>query len=264
MNTSLLTQLSPPDSARRWIGLSAILGAVLAMAELPLYFVVPSCPAAECGVDTGSLMPDEVILVRTLCNFLALTMFLVFMSGVRFVIGRADARYEWFGALAGTAGVAWTIVDMVAKGLEGGTAIRTVAWIDPTRSVPTYLLYGSISHLLLLVFALAFGFGVLRSGALPRWVGWTAFVIAALHLAAVPSMFAGYDSSQFYAANGWGAVASFNGTTALWLAAVGIAVLARKAPSAAESSPAAASATGPRPDTASRPDPAATPSLDLA
>ncbi|MFB7873734.1 hypothetical protein ACFC06_00675 [Nocardia sp. NPDC056064] len=69
---------------------------------------------------------------------------------------------------------------MVAKGLEGGTTIRAVAEIDPTRTVPTSLLYGAISHLLLL----AFGY-------------------AALHLAGLPAMFSGYDSSQFYAANGW-------------------------------------------------------------
>jgi hypothetical protein len=113
------------------------------MAELPLYFIVPSCNPPRCGVDTGSLMPDSLILTRTLFNFLALSLFLVFMTGIRPLIARADARYEWFAAVAGTAGIAWTVFDMVAKGLEGGTAIKTTAWIDPTRTVPTYLLYGT-------------------------------------------------------------------------------------------------------------------------
>ena len=230
MNTSLHTQIILPAAARRWIGFSAIAGAVFAMAELPLYFVVPACDAATCGVDTGSPMPDGLILARTLFNFIALTLFLVFMTGVRPLIARADPRYEWFGALAGTAGIAWTVVDMVAKGLEGGSAIRASAWIDPTRVVPTYLLYGSISHLMLFVFGVAFGYAVLRSGALPRWVGWSSFAIAALHLAGVPSMFFGYNSSEFYAANGWGAVAMFNGIAAIWLAAVGVAVLVATRP----------------------------------
>jgi hypothetical protein len=195
------------------------------MAELPLYFVVPACDAAVCGVETGSLMPDWLILTRSLFNFLALTLFLVFMAGVRHLIARADARHEWFGALAGTAGLAWVIVDMVAKGLEGSSAIKATEWIDPTRTVPTYLLYGSISHLLLTVFGLALGYAVLQTSALPRWVGWSSFGIAALHLAAVPSMFFGFNSSEFYASNGWGAVAMFNGTAAIWLAAVGVATL---------------------------------------
>lgn len=228
MNTSLDTQFLLPKTAQRWIGGAAVVGGVFAIAELPLYFVVPACNS--CSVDTGSLMPDGLILTRTLFNFLALTAFLVFMSGVRFVIGRADARFAWFGAVAGTAGVAWTIVDMVAKGLEGSSAIQTAELIDPTRTVPTYLLYGSISHLLLAVFGVAFGYAVLRTRALAPWVGWSAFAIALLHLAGVPSMFFGYNSSEFYASNGWGAVAMFNGVAALWLAVVGIAVLRSKAP----------------------------------
>jgi hypothetical protein len=218
-------------TAQRWIGGAAIVGGIFAIAELPLYFVVPACDT--CGVETGSLMPDGLILTRTLFNFLALAAFLVFMSGTRFLIGRADARYEWFGAVAGTAGVAWTVVDMVAKGLEGSSAIQSVELIDPTRTVPTYLLYGSISHLLLAVFGVAFGYAVLRTRALAPWVGWSAFGIAALHLAGVPSMFFGYNSSEFYASNGWGAVAMFNGIAAIWLAVVGVAVLRRKAPAVA-------------------------------
>ncbi|MCP2323954.1 hypothetical protein HDA40_002461 [Hamadaea flava] len=233
MNTSSLTQIQYPGGARRWVGLAAIAGAVFAMAELPLYFVVPACDPAVCGVETGSPMSDGLILTRTLFNFLALTLFLVFMTGVRFLITRADARYEWFGAVAGTAGVAWTIIDMAAKGLEGGSAIKTTELIDPTRTVPTYLLYGAITHLMLVVFGLAFGYAVLRSRALAPWVGWSSFAIAALHLAAVPSMYFGFNSSEFYAANGWGAVAMFNGTAAIWLAAVGAATLRNRTPAPA-------------------------------
>ncbi|NUT21372.1 MAG: hypothetical protein HOV77_19535 [Hamadaea sp.] len=229
MNTSSLTHIHLPGAARRWIGLAAVLGAVFAMAELPLYFVVPACDPPACSVETGSLMSDDLILTRTLFNFLALAMFLIFMTGVRFLITRADARYEWFGAVAGTAGVAWTILDMTAKGIEGGTAIKTAELIDPTRTVPTYLLYGTISHLMLVIFGVAFGYAVLRSRALAPWVGWSSFGIAALHLAAVPSMFFGFNSSQFYAANGWGAVAMFNGIAAIWLAAVGVATLRNRA-----------------------------------
>ncbi|MFI7424958.1 hypothetical protein [Nonomuraea sp. NPDC049684] len=228
MNTSLLTQIQLPHTARRWIGVAAILGAVFAMAELPLYFVVPACDPPACSVETGALMPDWLILTRTLFNFCALTLFLVFMSGVRSLITRADARYEWFGAVAGTAGVAWTIIDMVAKGIEGSSAIKAVEEIDPTRTVPTYLLYGSMSHLMLVVFGVAFGYAVLRTGALSRWVGWSSFGIAALHLAGVPSMFFGFNSSEFYASNGWGAVAMFNGIAAIWVAAVGVAALRKR------------------------------------
>jgi hypothetical protein len=230
MNTSLLTQFIPQRTAQRWIGGAAVVGGIAAMAELPIYFATPACDVNVCGPETGALMPDGLILTRTLFSFVALVSMLVFMSGVRYVIARADARYEWFGALAGTAGVAWTVIDLVAKGIEGSSAIKAEEWIDPTRSVPTYLLYGSITHLLLMVFGLAFGYAVLRTGALRRWVAWSAFTVAAVQLLLVPSMFFGFNSYEFYAANGWGSVATFNGLTVLWLACVGVAVFRSKTP----------------------------------
>lgn len=233
MNTSLHTQLATATIAQRWIGGAAVVGGAVAMLELPIYFATPACDVNVCGPETGALMPDWLILTRTLFSFVALTSILIFMSGVRYVIARADARYEWLGAVAGTAGVAWTVVDLVAKGLEGSSAIMADEWIDPTRSVPTYLLYGSITHLLLMVFGLAFGYAVLRTGALRRWAAWSAFAVAVVQLALVPSMFFGFNSYEFYAANGWGSVATFNGLTVLWLALVGVAVFRSKAPDVA-------------------------------
>ena len=231
MNTSLHTQISSDKTTQRWIGGAAVIGGIAAMAELPIYFAAPACDVDVCGPETGALMPDWLILTRTLLSFVALISLLVFMSGVRHVIARADARYEWFGTVAGTAGVAWTIVDLVAKGIEGSSAIKADEWIDPTRSVPTYLLYGSITHLLLMVFGVAFGYAVLRTGALRPWVAWSAFLVAGVQLLLVPSMFFGFNSYEFYAANGWGSVATFNGLTVLWLAVVGVAVFRSKVPS---------------------------------
>jgi len=230
MNSASHTQIQSTDAVRRWIGWAAVIGGIFAVVELPLYFAVPACPVDECGVDTGALMPDWLILTRTLLSFFALVSLLVFMSGVRFLIAPRAPQLEWFAVVAGTTGAAWTIVDLVAKGLEGGSAILADEWIDPTRSVPTYLLYGAITHLLLLVFNVAFGYAVLRSGALPRWVAWSSFAFAALHVAGVPSMFLGHNSYDFYAANGWGAVATFNGISVIWLAIVGIAVLRTRRP----------------------------------
>ncbi|MBD3940911.1 hypothetical protein IF188_04235 [Microbacterium sp. NEAU-LLC] len=215
-------------TTRRWIGAAAVVGGFLPLIEIPLYFATPACDVNVCGPETGALMPDWLILTRTVFSFVALISLLVFMSGVRHLVARTDSRYEWFGTVAGTVGAAWTIVDLVAKGLEGSTAIRESEWIDPTRIVPTYLLYGSITHLLLMVFGIAFGYVVLRTGMLRRWVAWTAFGVAVLQLLLVPSMFFGFNSYDFYAANGWGSVATFNGLTVLWLAFVGIAILRNK------------------------------------
>ncbi|MFI6166601.1 hypothetical protein ACIBCN_07420 [Nocardia sp. NPDC051052] len=118
--------------------------------------------------------------------------------------------------------------------LEVGATIAAPDPIDPTIAVTgTYLLYGSLSKLLIALFLTAFGVAIAGTALLPRWTRWTAFALAAIHLAFVPSMFCGNDPANFYAANGWGTTATTGGLTILWLLAVSVALL--RAPT--ESSP---------------------------
>ena len=74
----------------------------------------------------------------------------------------------------------------------------------------------------------AAGYAILRSGALSRWAGRSAYLLAAINLAFVPSLFFGDDAAQFYSAVGWGTAASA-ATLLYWALAVGIALLRRSA-----------------------------------
>jgi hypothetical protein len=63
---------------------------------------------------------------------------------------------------------------------------------------------------------------------LPRWVAWSAYIVAACNVAFVPSLFFGVDVTKFYSAHGWGNSAFVGGFLGYWILAVGIVSLARR------------------------------------
>lgn len=73
----------------------------------------------------------------------------------------------------------------------------------------------------------AAGYAILRTNALPRWAGQSAYLLALVNLAFVPSLYFGIDPSRFYSALGWGNTALTAGLITYWSAAVGIAAMVR-------------------------------------
>ncbi|MFE7798194.1 hypothetical protein [Nocardia sp. NPDC057440] len=196
------------DAIRRTTGIAGLVAAVLTLIELPLYFVYDGAP------------PDSNVLTRSMFGLTGLTLLVAFMSGLGYLLKQTD--YAWAGSVAATAGLMWLTVAFVSMGLEVGAVIEAPEPIDPTITVSgTYILYGTISRLLETLFFATFGFVVLRTALLPRWVGWSALVLALINIAFVPSLFFGNTPADFYAANGWGTTATVGGLTMLWILAVG-------------------------------------------
>ncbi|MGW8378874.1 hypothetical protein [Streptomyces sp. ODS28] len=208
--------------ARRLTGLAGIAAAAALIVEVPLYFLYSGPP------------PDANVLVRLLLGILALVCVLVFVTVLRELVRRVSPAYEWAGSIAFTAGLVYATITLVSSGLEAGAVIAADHRIDPTIAVSgTYILYGTISRLLLALFLTAVGFLVFRTRLLPRWTGRSAFVLAGINLAFVPSLFFGNTPAHFYAANGWGTTALMGALFSYWLLAVGISAYrsaARTAP----------------------------------
>jgi hypothetical protein len=80
------------------------------------------------------------------------------------------------------------------------------------------------------VMLFAAGYAVLRSAALPRWVGWLAHLVALINLAFVPSLFFGRDVAKFYSAHGWGNSALAGCLIGYWILAAGIFLLRKRRP----------------------------------
>ncbi|MGW6421107.1 hypothetical protein ACWF82_00375 [Nocardia sp. NPDC055053] len=200
------------STVQRITGAAAIAGATCTLIELPLYFVYAGPP------------PDANVLTRSLFGLVGITLFVVFMSGVAYVVKRRDPEREWFGSVAATAGTAWLTVVAVSMGLEVGAVIAAPEPIDPTITVTgTYILYGTVSRLLEGLFLVAFAVAAAR--LLPRWCIVTSWLLAGVNFAFVPSLFFGNIPANFYAANGWGTTATVGGLTMLWLFAIGTALV---------------------------------------
>jgi hypothetical protein len=197
--------------ARRLTGLAGIAAAAALIIEVPLYFVYSGPP------------PDANVLTRLLLGIFALAFLIVFVTAFRELVKRVNPAYEWVGSMAFATGLVYATVTLVSSGLEAGAVIAADRSIDPTITVSgTYILYGSISKVLLALFLTAVGFGISRTNLLPRWTGISAYVLAGANLVFVPSLFFGNDPADFYAANGWGTTASLGAILSYWLLALGI------------------------------------------
>ncbi|MET7621548.1 hypothetical protein [Streptomyces sp. NPDC005408] len=197
--------------ARRLAGIAGITTAAALILEVPLYFVYSGPP------------PDSNVLARLLIGIVALAFLVVFVTAFRELVKRVSPAYEWAGSMAFAAGLVYTSITLVSSGLEAGAVIAADHPIDPTITVSgTYILYGSISRLMLAFFLTAVGYVISRTNLLPRWTSRSAYVLAGINLAFVPSLFFGNTPANFYAANGWGTTALMGAILSYWLLALGI------------------------------------------
>ncbi|MBV2357073.1 hypothetical protein KUM39_22310 [Streptomyces sp. J2-1] len=198
-------------AARRLTGRAGVAAALGLILEVPLYFVYSGPP------------PDTNVLARLLIGILALGALMVFVTGFRELVGSAAPEAGTAGTLALVAGLAYTVVTLVSSGLEAGAVIAADHPIDPTITVSgTYILYGTVSRMLLGMFLACFAYAVARAGLLPRWAHRTAYALAAVNFAFMPSLFFGNTPAHFYAANGWGTTALMGAVLSYWLLAVGV------------------------------------------
>ncbi|MFJ8007342.1 hypothetical protein [Streptomyces fagopyri] len=198
---------------RRLTGLAGIATAIAFIVEVPLYFIYSGPP------------PDSNVLARLLIGILALAFMIVFATAFRELVKVTNPAHEWVGTLGFAFGLVYSTITLVSSGLEAGAVIAADHPIDPTITVSgTYVLYGTIGRLMLALFLTAVGFAISRTDLLPPWTGRSAFVLAAVNLIFVPSLFFGNTPEHLYAANGWGTTALMGAIFSYWMLAVGISI----------------------------------------
>ncbi len=137
-----------------------------------------------------------------------------------------------------SAGLLWVAMVFVPQSMEAGAAISVDDDIDTTTEGPfgaaQYLMQGTISRLLMVLFLVALAIAVLRFGLLRRWVGYSAVVLALINLAFVPALYFGDNAADFYSAQGWGTTASMGALWSIWTLAVSVSTLRNSRRSAAQ------------------------------
>lgn len=205
--------------------------------EIPLWILPGAPPLINDAIAHAQYLADirVVALTRVLFDMGMYVSLMVFFAGFRHLIRQARAEYEWVATLAFGAGIVWWAVSLVADGLEGGAVLDTLGGnADPTavRALVegTILIYnGSVAFAVTALFMASAGYAILSTGALPRWIGWLAWVSVILCLVAIPSMYGEVvDGSGFYNAAGWGPAIVANVPPLIWFFAASIAMIRKR------------------------------------
>jgi hypothetical protein len=216
--------LSSTSTDRLVTGWAALLGGILSLVMVALYFVYSGPP------------PGSNVLTRNLITLATFTSFLVFAVGLgRMLRTFGDGDAGLAGEVALTAFRTYVTVTLIATSLEVGTSLQFPdGSLDPTVDGPLaagmVMLHGPIARVLVAVFLLGFAATPAVPEHFSRRVVSGSIVLAIVNLALVPSIFFGMDAADFYAANGWGSTASIGAVNVIWLALLGRAVLRTGAP----------------------------------
>jgi hypothetical protein len=171
---------------RRLTGVCALTAGVFGTAIGPLYFMYSGAP------------PTWNVLTRNLFNLLAMGAIIVFLAGLRALIQQADAAYEWLASLVFGTGMVYAAIHLVKISLEVGVVLGAPdGTLDPTTDGPlahaNILMHGSVDRLVTALLLTAAGYAILRTHAFPRWAGTSAYGLAVVNLAFVPSLYFGTD-----------------------------------------------------------------------
>jgi hypothetical protein len=215
---------------RRMTGAFALASVGIWLAIFPLYTLQPPASFYD-GTGTAQALFTirNIVFTRVLLGLALYVTLMVFAVGLRDLIHRADAEFEWVGTLSVMAMAVWGGVTLVANGLEGGAALDTLGGnADPSvvraLTMGYLLIYnGSIAFVVTALYLAAAGYATLATRILPRWTGWLAYTATVLCVLSIPAMYGGpADSGRFYNAGGWGPAIIANFPPLLWFLVVGI------------------------------------------
>jgi hypothetical protein len=218
----------------RWTGIFGLVGAILGLAELPLWVIPGTPPPIRDGAGFAKYLADSrpIALTRVLIDVLMYITFMVFYAGFRHLLRQTRKEYEWLATLNFGAAVVWWTVILVAGGLEASAVLDTVrGGSDPSvvRALVegTLVLYNALIALAVTaLFMGTAGFAILATGALPRWIGWLAWTSVVMCFFAMPAIYRNrVDTNDFYNAAGWGPGVIIAIPTLIWSFSASIAMI---------------------------------------
>ncbi|TDS81090.1 hypothetical protein [Amnibacterium kyonggiense] len=223
----------PTPNVGLWTGIAALGVAVLTITEFVIRQVaVGPRPALD---EVAALVAfNERTAAGTLGVILTdtvlMAVIIVFLSGFRQLIVQTRRDVQWIADIGFSAGIAYVVVTLVGDGLEGGAALDASidggsGMVIRALTVGHALFFGSIGCVLTALVSFASGYITLISGALPRWTGWLAVLVAIPNLVFVATAFGGTDDTSFRAAGGWGSVVLGTFPWLVWIVSVGIVVI---------------------------------------
>lgn len=174
----------------RWERLTAASGMLFILVLLVSTFMLPRAPSASApGTEIAAYFSDHhsAGLVAGYLSGIGAILALWFFSVLASVLRRAEGDTGHLWVLALVAGVSTVVVVLGVTAVRTSLYVRTAQEGDPGVVRALYDMSSSALHFasfLLAIFLAAAAMVILRTGALPRWLGWIGLVFAALQLAA--------------------------------------------------------------------------------
>jgi hypothetical protein len=170
------------------------------------------------------------VLLRTLGALFSLLFELIFFTGFQQTIKKITKENNWLITLMYNTVCICIAINFVAHSLEAGgvlnpEGVAVDATQDGILAQGNYLLYGSISRLLMATFMGIIGIITFETRIFPKWTGWLAIIIGIINLIFIPSMFFGTNAGDFYSAIGWGNSALAASLLTWWILAMSIILI---------------------------------------
>jgi hypothetical protein len=202
-------------------GIFGILTFLTVPIQAALYFMYSGVP------------PVWNVLLRTLVAIFSLLFELIFFTGFQQTIKKMLKENNWLITLMYNTVCICLAINFVAHSLEAGGVLNPEgAAVDATQdgllAQGNYLLYGSISRLLMTAYMGIIGIITLKTKIFPKWTGWMAIVVGIINLIFVPSMFFGTNAGDFYSAVGWGNSAVAASLFTWWALVISIILIKNK------------------------------------
>ncbi len=221
----------------RITGISALACIATFFIEFPFYLVRSPWPGLAASDKLGDFAARNGtnVMCCVFLDLIILTLFMIFLAGVRHLICQTNPQHEWLASLFFGVGLVFVALTFVADSLQGATAVD--GFNPPADGVivramteSTILMYGAVALWLLALLMAILSYVTLADSALPRWSAWLGYGCAFACLAFVPAMFVRHvDMLGFYNPAGLGVEAFANGfPLAAWMIAIGILLLRKR------------------------------------
>lgn len=207
-------------ATRRITSIAGLSAGIAVLVSVPLYFVYDGPP------------PVSNVLTRNLLALVTCGTLLVFFAGFSHLTGSsAAARFP--ASLALGAGLIFVAITLVTTSLEAGVVFGAPdGSLDPTIDGPlahaNMLAHGPIKRMLTAIYLVAAGFAAAESQLIAPWLRKAGYLVAAINLAFVPSLYFGTDPTAFYAVHSWANSAVTGSLIIYWVIAVSISLYVRK------------------------------------
>jgi hypothetical protein len=220
-----------PD-VKRWTGVAAIVAALLLTTEFLLHQAVgprPELDESEAIVAFWQTHHNAMLAIVLIDTLLMATL-IVFLAGFRQIITHARHDLQWIADIGYSAGMVFVAVTLVGDAMEAGSALDVVRLTPDSSAIRALteghaVMFGATGCVLLALVSASSGYVVLASKVLPRWTGIVAWVVAALQVFGLGTLFGGTSDRNWFSSGGPGVTATATFPWLAWVITVGIVTI---------------------------------------